>query len=140
MTFFGEGIHPQCMLDTWDVTIFEGIKQKLEDSAMKLVQDEREGAIINSALVIGVRESCGKFFFCLWTSGSSFWIKVLKLFLVNLSATSTTKAWNYVDHFEAAYIKSMENFYRPRTSQFIAQNGIQVSSRFVSYHFRKLNR
>ena len=48
------------MLDTWDVTIFEGIKQKLEDSAMKLVQDEREGASINSALVIGVRESCGE--------------------------------------------------------------------------------
>lgn len=42
------------------MTIFEGIKQKLEDSAMKLVQDEREGAIINSALVIGVRESCGE--------------------------------------------------------------------------------
>ncbi|EUB63203.1 Cullin-5 [Echinococcus granulosus] len=98
----------KCMLDTWDVTIFEGIKQKLEDSAMKLVQDEREGAIINSALVIGVRESC-----------------------VNLSATSTTKAWNYVDHFEAAYIKSMENFYRPRTSQFIAQNGIRAYLRYA---------
>lgn len=49
----------QCMLDTWDLTIFEGIRQNLEDSAMKLVQKEREGSAINSALVIGVRESCG---------------------------------------------------------------------------------
>ena len=57
----------------------------------------------------------------------------LFIFLVNLSATSTTKAWNYVDHFEAAYIKSMENFYRPRTSQFINQNGIRVS-RVPSQH------
>ncbi|VDD76139.1 unnamed protein product [Mesocestoides corti] len=102
----------KCMLDTWDVTIFEGIKQKLEDSAMKLVQDEREGAIINSALVIGVRESC-----------------------VNLSTTSTTKAWSYVEHFEAAYVKSMENFYRPRTSQFISQHGIR---KYLGYAEEKL--
>lgn len=47
------------MMDIWDVTVFEGIRQKLEDSAMKLVQDEREGSMINSSLVIGVRESCG---------------------------------------------------------------------------------
>ncbi|KAM7539100.1 hypothetical protein Aperf_G00000049573 [Anoplocephala perfoliata] len=98
----------KCMLDTWDVTIFEGIKQKLEDSAMKLVQDEREGAIINSALVIGVRESC-----------------------VSLSATSTTKQWSYVDHFEAAYIKSMANFYRPRTTQYINQNGIRAYLKYA---------
>ncbi|VDL86284.1 unnamed protein product, partial [Schistocephalus solidus] len=47
------------MLDTWDLKIFKEIKQRLEDGAMKLIQDEREGTTIDSSLVIGVRESSG---------------------------------------------------------------------------------
>ncbi|VDL18679.1 unnamed protein product [Hymenolepis diminuta] len=100
------------MMDIWDVTVFEGIRQKLEDSAMKLVQDEREGSMINSSLVIGVRESC-----------------------VCLSASSSTKQWSYVDHFEAAYIKSMANYYKPRTTQYINQHGIRA---YLQYARTKL--
>lgn len=39
---------------------FVDIKQRLQDSAMKLVQAERNGESFDSQLVIGVRESYGK--------------------------------------------------------------------------------
>ncbi len=93
----------KCMLATWDARIFEGIKHRLEKSSMKLIQDEREGKPINSVLVIGIRESC-----------------------VNLSNASNSKALDYVNSFQDAYTKSMESFYRPRTSQYIEDNGIRV--------------
>ncbi|KAL7058155.1 hypothetical protein AAHC03_016658 [Spirometra sp. Aus1] len=101
------------MLDTWDLKIFKEIKQRLEDSAMKLIQDEREGTTIDSSLVIGVRESS-----------------------VNLSTTSTTKVWNYVGNFETAYIESMEKFCRPRNAKFIAEHGIR---KYLSYAQQKLS-
>lgn len=47
------------MLDSWNENIFMGIKQRLQDSAMKLVQAERNGESFDSQLVIGVRESYG---------------------------------------------------------------------------------
>lgn len=47
------------MLDSWNQNIFMGIKQRLQDSAMKLVQAERNGESFDSQLVIGVRESYG---------------------------------------------------------------------------------
>lgn len=52
----------QLMLDSWNQSIFSNIKQRLQDSAMKLVQSERNGEAFDSQLVIGVRESYGKFF------------------------------------------------------------------------------
>lgn len=53
------------MLDCWNQSIFNDIKQRLQDSAMKLVYLERKGEAFDSQLVIGVRESYGKltFFF-----------------------------------------------------------------------------
>lgn len=50
------------MLETWNSTIYESIKQKLLDSAIKLIQDERCGQVIDSQLVVGVRESCGGYY------------------------------------------------------------------------------
>jgi len=47
------------MLDSWNQSIFSNIKQRLQDSAMKLVQSERNGEAFDSQLVIGVRESYG---------------------------------------------------------------------------------
>lgn len=47
------------MLDSWNQSIFMDIKQRLQDSAMKLVQAERNGESFDSQLVIGVRESYG---------------------------------------------------------------------------------
>uniref|UniRef100_A0A0X3P9L1 Cullin-5 n=2 Tax=Schistocephalus solidus TaxID=70667 RepID=A0A0X3P9L1_SCHSO len=101
------------MLDTWDLKIFKEIKQRLEDGAMKLIQDEREGTTIDSSLVIGVRESS-----------------------VNLCTTSTTNVWDYVGNFETAYIESMEKFYRPRNAKFIADHGIR---KYLSYAQQKLS-
>lgn len=52
------------MLDSWNQSIFGEIKQKLQDSAMRLVRAERNGEAFDSQLVIGVRESYGnKLFF-----------------------------------------------------------------------------
>lgn len=45
------------MLDSWNASIFSNIKQRLQDSAMKLVHAERNGEAFDSQLVIGVRES-----------------------------------------------------------------------------------
>ncbi|RXG69827.1 Cullin-5 [Armadillidium vulgare] len=45
------------MLDSWNENIFNNIKHKLQDSAMKLVHSERNGEAFDSQLVIGVRES-----------------------------------------------------------------------------------
>lgn len=49
----------QLMLDTWNESIFSNIKNRLQDSAMKLVHAERLGEAFDSQLVIGVRESYG---------------------------------------------------------------------------------
>jgi hypothetical protein len=50
------------MLDTWNEIIFSNINYKLQASAMKLIHDERAGESFDSQLVIGVRESYGKYF------------------------------------------------------------------------------
>jgi cullin 5 len=49
----------QLMLDSWNDCIFNNIKYRLQDSAMKLVHAERNGEAFDSQLVIGVRESYG---------------------------------------------------------------------------------
>lgn len=49
------------MLDSWNQSIFYDIKKRLQDSAMKLVHAERNGEAFDSQLVIGVRESYGKY-------------------------------------------------------------------------------
>lgn len=50
------------MLDTWNESIFSNIKNRLQDSAMKLVHAERLGEAFDSQLVIGVRESYGEIY------------------------------------------------------------------------------
>lgn len=52
-----ESIVRKLMLDSWNLSIFISIKDRLQDSAMKLVHAERNGEAIDSQLVIGVRES-----------------------------------------------------------------------------------
>lgn len=49
------------MLETWNTCIYEVLQQKLLDSAIKLIQSDRCGQLIDSSLVIGISESCGKF-------------------------------------------------------------------------------
>lgn len=48
------------MLDSWSKSIFSEIKQRLQNSAMKIIYSERIGESFDSQLVIGVRESYGK--------------------------------------------------------------------------------
>lgn len=68
------------MLDSWNQSIFGEIKQKLQDSAMRLVRAERNGEAFDSQLVIGVRESYGnKFFFIISLSSFNIHIIILKL-------------------------------------------------------------
>lgn len=51
----------QLMLDSWNQSIFSNIKHRLQSCAMNLVRDERYGDAFDTQLVIGVRESYGKF-------------------------------------------------------------------------------
>ena len=48
------------MLDSWNQSIIADIKTRLQRSAVKLVQAERNGEVFDSQLVIDVRESYGK--------------------------------------------------------------------------------
>ena len=48
------------MLDSWHLSIFCNINNRLQDSTMKLVHAERNGEAFDSQLVIGVKESYGK--------------------------------------------------------------------------------
>ena len=50
-TSSNESVVRQLMLDSWNQSIFSNIKQRLQDSAMKLVHAERTGEAIDSQLV-----------------------------------------------------------------------------------------
>lgn len=54
-TMTEESVVRNLMLDSWNQSIFSNIKQRLQDSAMKLVHAERNGEAFDSQLVIGVR-------------------------------------------------------------------------------------
>lgn len=64
------------MLDSWNQSIFNAIKQRLQDSAMKLVYYERKGEAFDSQLVIGVRESYGRliYFCCMFKTQIKYFI------------------------------------------------------------------
>lgn len=97
-----DSIVRKLMLDTWNESIFSNIKNRLQDSAMKLVHAERLGEAFDSQLVIGVRES-----------------------YVNLCSNSEDKLQIYRDNFEKAYLDSTERFYRTQAPSYLQQNGVQ---------------
>lgn len=101
------------MLDTWNNTIFQQINHKLQASAMKLVLDERSGTVIDSQLVIGVRES-----------------------YVNLSTKSESKLSIYQENFEKAYLEHTEQFYRREASQYLTDHGV---CEYMAWVKQKLN-
>ncbi|KAA0199317.1 Cullin-5 [Fasciolopsis buskii] len=96
------------MLETWNTCIYEVLQQKLLDSAIKLIQSDRCGQLIDSSLVIGISESC-----------------------VILSGAQSTKKPKYVSQLEHAYIEGTKSFYRSRIAQFVQEHGIRV--RFFLY-------
>lgn len=83
-----ESVVRKLMLDMWNQSIFSNIKERLQNSAMKLVHNERNGEAFDSQLVIGVRES-----------------------YVNLCSNPQDKLLIYRENFERAYIEATEQFY-----------------------------
>uniref|UniRef100_A0A8D8YCI6 Cullin-5 n=1 Tax=Cacopsylla melanoneura TaxID=428564 RepID=A0A8D8YCI6_9HEMI len=96
------------MLDSWNQSIFNDIKQRLQDSAMKLVQSERNGEAFDSQLVIGVRES-----------------------YVNLCSNPEDKLQIYREHFEKAYIAATESFYTVKAAEFLQNNGVESYMKYA---------
>lgn len=48
-----DSIVRKLMLDSWNRSIFMNVKERLQESAMKLIQAERNGEAFDSQLVIG---------------------------------------------------------------------------------------
>ncbi|XP_013193169.1 cullin-5 [Amyelois transitella] len=102
------------MLDSWNQSIFMDIKQRLQDSAMKLVQAERNGESFDSQLVIGVRES-----------------------YVNLCSNSIDKLQIYRDNFEAAYMQATEEFYKLKANEHLLANGVQSYMKYADQRLKE---
>ncbi|XP_039288554.1 cullin-5 [Nilaparvata lugens] len=109
-----ESIVRKLMLDSWNQSIFCDIKQRLQDSAMKLVHAERNGDAFDSQLVIGVRES-----------------------YVNLCSNADDKLQIYRENFEKAYIESTETFYKMKAPQYLQANGVQNYMKYADAKLRE---
>ncbi|KAG7199980.1 hypothetical protein KM043_014405 [Ampulex compressa] len=102
------------MLDSWNQSIFGEIKQRLQDSAMRLVRAERNGEAFDSQLVIGVRES-----------------------YVNLCSNTTDKLQIYRENFEAAYIEATEAFYWVKAPEQLSLHGVENYMRYAESKLRE---
>lgn len=109
-----ESIVRKLMLDSWNQSIFCDIKQRLQDSAMKLVHAERNGEAFDSLLVIGVRES-----------------------YVNLCSNPEDKLQIYRENFERAYMEATEAFYRMKAPLHLQANGVQSYMRWADSKLRE---
>ncbi|XP_065226095.1 cullin-5 isoform X2 [Planococcus citri] len=96
------------MLDTWNSSIFQDIKQRLQNCAMKLVYAERNGEAFDSQLVIGVRES-----------------------YVNLCSNVDDKLSIYRENFEKAYIEATDDFYRVKAPEYLSANGVESYMKYA---------
>ncbi|KAL7038687.1 hypothetical protein ACKWTF_009660 [Chironomus riparius] len=102
------------MLDSWNQSIFMNVKDRLQDSAMKLIQAERNGEAFDSQLVIGVRES-----------------------YVNLCSNSEDKLEIYRENFEAAYLQATADFYRLKGNEQLQENGVQSFMKYADAKLRE---
>ncbi|XP_077089163.1 cullin-5 isoform X2 [Siphateles boraxobius] len=109
-----DSIVRKLMLDTWNESIFCNIKNRLQDSAMKLVHAERLGEAFDSQLVIGVRES-----------------------YVNLCSNTDDKLQIYRENFEKAYLDSTERFYKTQAPSYLQQNGVQNYMKYADGKLRE---
>lgn len=91
-----ESIVRKLMLDSWNQSIFINIKDRLQESAMKLVHAERNGEVIDSQLVIGVRES-----------------------YVSLCSNPDYKCEIYKTNFETAYLQVSGDYFPPSALKLI---------------------
>lgn len=109
-----ESIVRKLMLDSWNQSIFMDIKDRLQDSAMKLVHAERNGDAFDSQLVSGVRES-----------------------YVNLCSSTEDKLKIYRENFEKAYLEATTEFYRLKASEQLQTNGVQIFMRYADTKLRE---
>lgn len=114
-----ESVVRKLMLDMWNQSIFSNIKERLQNSAMKLVHNERNGEAFDSQLVIGVRES-----------------------YVNLCSNPQDKLLIYRENFERAYIEATEQFYSVKAPEQLgvgtSDNGGQGVYSYMRYAESKL--
>ncbi|KAF4517336.1 hypothetical protein B566_EDAN007290 [Ephemera danica] len=96
------------MLDSWYQSIFCNIKERLQNSAMKLVHAERNGEACDSQLVIGVRES-----------------------YVNLCSNPDDKLQIYKENFEKAYLDAMADFYKVKAPDYLEANGVHAYMKYA---------
>lgn len=127
------------MLDSWNLSIFSNIKNRLQDSAMKLVHAERNGEAFDSQLVTGVRESYGAIILHITLSLKHQLISFVSDFLcaVNLCSNSEDKLTIYMENFEKAYIDSTESFYKLKAPQYLEVNGVQNYMRYAESKLRE---
>ncbi|XP_034940413.1 cullin-5 isoform X2 [Chelonus insularis] len=109
-----ESLVRKMMLDSWNQSIFNDIKQRLQDSAMRLVRAERNGEAFDSQLVIGVRES-----------------------YVNLCSNPQDKLQIYRENFEAAYIETTESFYWVKAPEQLQAHGVENYMRYAEAKLRE---
>jgi cullin 5 len=102
------------MLDSWNLSIFMNIKDRLQESAMRLVHAERNGEAFDSQLVIGVRES-----------------------YVNLCSNFDDKLEIYRENFEAAYLQATGEFYQLKSNEQLQANGVQAYMRYADSKLRE---
>ncbi|EDV92709.1 cullin-5 [Drosophila grimshawi] len=102
------------MLDSWNKHIFHDIKDRLQESAMKIVHAERNGDAYDAQLVVGVRES-----------------------YVNLSSNSEDKLEIYREHFEKAYLKATADFYRLKSAEQQQENGVLAYMKYADAKLRE---
>ncbi|XP_044756886.1 cullin-5 isoform X2 [Coccinella septempunctata] len=100
------------MLDCWNNSIFNNIKDRLQDSAMRLIYLERNGEAFDSQLVTGVRDS-----------------------FVNLCSNPDDHLKIYREYFEATYINSTTLFYKLKVTQQLNENGVIA---YMKYAEQKL--
>ncbi|XP_034488932.1 cullin-5 [Drosophila innubila] len=102
------------MLDSWNKHIFHDIKDRLQESAMKIVHAERNGDAYDAQLVVGVRES-----------------------YVNLSSNAEDKLEIYREHFEKAYLKATADFYRLKSTEQQQENGVLAYMKYADAKLRE---
>ncbi|XP_073844788.1 cullin-5-like [Musca autumnalis] len=109
-----DSIVRKLMLDSWNEHIFKDIKDRLQESAMKIVHAERNGDAYDAQLVIGVRES-----------------------YVNLCSNPEDKLQIYRENFEAAYLKATTAFYRLKATEQQQANGVLAFMKYADAKLRE---
>uniref|UniRef100_A0A1B0FBN3 Cullin-5 n=1 Tax=Glossina morsitans morsitans TaxID=37546 RepID=A0A1B0FBN3_GLOMM len=109
-----DSIVRKLMLDSWNENIFKDIKDRLQESAMRIVHAERNGDAYDAQLVIGVRES-----------------------YVNLCSNPDDKLQIYRENFEAAYLDATASFYRLNAAEQQQINGVLAFMKYADAKLRE---